>query len=142
MGNVLDLDGSLDYQEQFPEIPEGEYDARIDHVENTRIDSDSKYNGNPTLAVYVNVQVQGKDLQTRENIILNDDFTWKLCQLFVGTGQQKKGEPLPNLRRAINELAGQSCRVKVVKTKGKNSDRVFTNLTFLEKQQKAWGGGF
>ena len=142
MGNVLDLDGSLDYQEQFPDIPEGEYDARIDHVENTRIDGDSKYNGNPSLAVYVNVNVQGSDMQARENIILNDDFKWKLCQLFVGTGQQKKGEPLPNLRRAINELAGQSCRVKVVKTKGKKDDRVFTNLTFLEKKQAAWGGGF
>ena len=142
MGQVLDLDGSMEYQEQYPEIPEGEYDAVIDHIENTRIDNDGKYNGNPAAAVYINVHVQGQDMQHRETFILNSDFQWKLCQLFLGTGQQKKGEPLPNLRTALNQLAGQTCRVKVVKNKGKNGDRVFTNLTFLEKKQASWRGGF
>lgn len=144
MGDVMNLDGKMDYQEQYPEIPEGEYDAIIDHYENGRIDGNSKYNGNPSVNVYVNVHVQSQDMQHRESFILNTDFQWKLCQLFLGTGQMKKGESLPNLRAAFDQLAGQTCRVKVTRNKGKgdNADKTYTNLVFLEKKQAAWGGGF
>lgn len=139
---ALDLNEALEYQDnQFPEIPEGEYDAVIDHVENGRIDNDGKYNGYAVCNVYVNLQVGNQEMQHREGFILSTDFQWKLCQLFIGTGQMKKGEALPNLGAALGQLAGQTCRVKVTK-KGRGGDRVFTNLTFLEKKQAAWGGGF
>ena len=59
---------------------------------------------------------------------------------------EKKGEPLPNLGRALNELPGMACRVKIVKTKGKGAkaETTYTNIRYLEKKPAAnkWGGGF
>ena len=58
----------------------------------------------------------------------------------------KKGEPLPNLGRALNELPGLTCRIRVKKTPGKGdkADKTYTNITYLEKKPAAnkWGGGF
>ena len=145
MGNVLDLDGSISKESQFVDVPEGEYNARIDHVENAVCEWSNEYNGNPMRVVYVNVYLpNNEEAQLRENFLLNSDFEWKLSQLFLSTGQKKKGEPLPNLGRALNELAGQSCRIKVKKNKGKgdNADKTYSNIEFLEKKQASWGGGF
>lgn len=145
MGNVLDLDSSIEQESQFIDVPEGEYDGMIDHVESSLCTWSNEYNGNPQRTVYVNLYLpNNQETQLRENFVLNSDFEWKLSQLFLSTGQKKKGEPLPNLGRALNELAGQSCRVKVKKTKGKgeNAEKTYTNIEFLEKKQASWGGGF
>lgn len=146
MGNVLDLNGSIEQESQFVDVPEGEYDARIDHVEAGYCQWANEYNGNPMRTVYVNLTMpDGSEAQLRDSFVLNSDYEWKLSQLFLGTGQKKKGEPLPNLGRALSELPGMACRVRVVKTKGKgdNADKTYTNMQFLEKkQQKTWGGGF
>jgi len=144
MGNVLDLNGSIEQESQFVDVPEGDYDARIDHVESGMCQWANEYNGNPTRIVYVNLYLpNSQEAQLRENFVLNSDFEWKLSQLFLSTGQKKKGEPLPNLGRALNELAGQSCKVRVKKTKGKgeNAEKTYTNIEFLEKKQASWGGG-
>lgn len=145
MGNVLDLNDSISQESQFVEVPEGEYDARIDRVESGLCQWDGNYNGNPMRSVYVNLTLpDGSEAQLRDDFVLNSDFEWKLSQLFLGTGQKKKGEPLPNLGKALNELPGLTCRIRVKKTPGKgaNKEKTYTNITFLEKKQTAWGGGF
>ena len=146
MGNILDLNDSISQESQFVDVPEGEYDARIDHVDSGLCQWDGDYNGNPMRSVYVNVSLpDGGDAQLRDDFVLNSDFEWKLSQLFLGTGQKKKGEPLPNLGRALNELPGLTCRIRIKKTPGKgaNAGKTYTNIQFLEKKQaKGWGGGF
>ncbi len=147
MGNVLDLNGSIEQESQFVDVPEGEYEARIDHVESGFCQWANEYNGNPVRSVFVNlIMPDGSEAQLRDDFVLNSDFEWKLSQLFLGTGQKKKGEPLPNLGKALTDLPGMTCRVKVVKTKGKgaNADKTYTNMQFIEKkpQQNKWGGGF
>lgn len=147
MGNVLDLNDSINQESQFVDVPEGEYDARIDHVEAGLCSWDGQYNGNPMRTVFVNLQMpDGSDVQLRDDFVLNSDFEWKLSQLFLSTGQKKKGEPLPNLGRALNELPGMACMVKIVKTKGKGAkaETTYTNIRYLEKKPAAnkWGGGF
>lgn len=146
MGNVLDLNDSINQESQFTDVPEGEYDGRIDHVEQSLCQWANEYNGNPMRTVYVNLTMpDGSEAQISENFVLNSDFEWKLSQLFLGTGQKKKGEPLPNLGRALADLPGLTCRVKVKKTQGKGdkADKTYTNIAFLEKKQaKGWGGGF
>ena len=146
MGNILDLNDSISQESQFVDVPEGEYDARIDHVDSGLCQWDGDYNGNPMRSVYVNVSLpDGGEAQLRDDFVLNSDFEWKLSQLFLGTGQKKKGEPLPNLGRALNELPGLTCRIRSKKTPGKgaNAGKTYTNIQFLEKKQaKGWGGGF
>lgn len=145
MGEVLDLNGSIEKESEFVDVPEGDYNAVIDHVENGYCQWANEYNGNPMCTVYVNVQLPaGQDAQLRENFVLNTDYEWKLSQLFLSTGQKKKGEPMQNLGRALNELAGRSCQIRVKKNKGKgeNADKTYTNITFLERKQTGWGGGF
>ena len=145
MGNVLNMDDTIQQESQFVDVPEGEYDGRIDHVESGVCQWDGQYNGNPTREVYVNLRMpDGSDAQIRDTFVLNSDFEWKLSQLFLSTGQKKKGEPLPNLGKALNDLPGMSVRVKVAKTKGKgsNADKEYTNLRYIEKKPAKWGGGF
>ena len=147
MGNVLDLNDSINQESQFVDVPEGEYDARVDHVDSSLYQKDTQFNGNPMRSVYFNLTLpDGSEAQLRDDFILNSDFEWKLSQLFLSTGQKKKGEPLPNLGRALNELPGMTCRVKIVKNKGKGAkaETTYTNIRYLEKKPAAnkWGGGF
>ena len=113
MGNVLDLNDSINQESQFVEVPEGEYDGRIDHVESGICQWDGTYNGNPTRDVYVNLRMpDGSDAQLRDTFVLNSDFEWKLSQLFLGTGQKKKGEPLrPNWDMVVG--ARGKCEITV-----------------------------
>lgn len=147
MGNVLDLNDSISQESQFADVPEGEYDARVDHVEAGFCQWANEYNGNPLRSVFLNLSMpDGSEAQLRDDLVLNSDFEWKLSQLFLGTGQKKKGEPLPNLGRALNELPGLTCRIRIKKTQGKGdkADKTYTNITYLEKKPAAnkWGGGF
>ena len=143
MGEVLDLNSSIEKESEFIDVPEGEYDATIDHVESAVCQWTNDYNGNPMRNVFVNIHLpDGNDAQLREGFVLNSDFEWKLAQLFLSTGQKKKGEVMPNLGRALNELAGRNCRVRVKKTPRKDDpEKTYTNLTFLERKQVGWGGG-
>lgn len=145
MGNVLDLNGSIEKESQFVDIPEGEYDGVIDHVENDLCQWNNDYNGNPMISVYVNIQTMEGEGQLRDNIVLNSDFEWKLSQLFLGTGQKKKGQPLPNLGRAIQELPGMRVRVKIVKRPGKGdkANTFYSNIDkYIEKKPAPAGSGW
>ena len=51
MGNILDLNDSISQESQFVDVPEGEYDARIDHVDSGLCQWDGDYNGNPMRSV-------------------------------------------------------------------------------------------
>ena len=53
MGNVLDLNDSINQESQFVDVPEGEYDARIDHVEAGLCSWDGQYNGNLTTSCLI-----------------------------------------------------------------------------------------
>lgn len=149
MGEVLDLNSSINQESQFVDIPEGEYDAAIDHTEIDRCQWANEYNGQQMLVVYVNIPTPDGEGQLRDSIVLNTDFEWKLSQLFLGTGQKKHGEPIPNLGKAINDLPGMPVRVKVVKKEGKGdkAGTFYSNVgRYIEKKAKpqntGWKGGF
>ena len=94
MGSVLDLNDSISQESQFVDVPEGEYDARVDHVEAGFCQWTNEYNGNPLRSVFLNLYMpDGSEAQLRDDLVLNSDFEWKLSQLFLGTGQKKKGAP-------------------------------------------------
>lgn len=150
MGKALTLDSSIEQESQFIDIPEGTYDAAIDHTEIDKCQWANEYNGQDMLVVYTNISTPEGDGQLRDNIVLNTDFEWKLSQLFLATGQKKHGEPLHNLGQAINDLPGTPVRVEVIKKEGKGdkAGTFYSNIKrYIEKKQEkpantGWKGGF
>ena len=91
----LDLNGSIEQESQFTDIPVGDYEGIIDHYEIGTCDWDNEnYNGKKMLTIYINVDAGGQEVQLRDNIVLVKNMEWKLSQFFTSIGQKKKGEPL------------------------------------------------
>ena len=145
----LDLDGSIEQESQFIDLPAGDYDGIIDHYEIGVCQWDNEnYNGKKMLTVYINVEAGGKETQIRDNIVLVKNMEWKLSALFLGTGQKKKGEPLPNLGRAIKEMPGLRVRFSYVedKKRTRQDGTPYKNIgKYYEKKAAAttsgWSGG-
>ena len=138
----LDLNGSIEQESQFTDI--------IDHYEIGTCDWDNEnYNGKKMLTVYINVDVNGQENQLRDNIVLVKKMEWKLSQFFLGTGQKKKGEPLQNVGRAIQEMPGLRVRFSYVedKKRKRQDGTPYKNIgKYYEKKPAAtsagWNGGF
>lgn len=147
----IDLDGSIEQESQFIDIPVGDYDGIVDHCEINVCPWDNpNYNGKKMLTVYVNLMVGGQEAQVSDNIVLVHKMEWKLSQFFLGTGQKKKGEPLPNLNKAIREAPGLRVRVSYVedKKRKRQDGSPFKSIgQYYEKKPAAapaagWNGGF
>lgn len=146
----LDLNGSIEQESQFVDIPVGDYDGIIDHYELGTCDWDNEnYNGKKMLTVYINVYAGGQEVQLRDNIVLVKNMEWKLSQFFLGTGQKKKGEVLQNLGRAIQEMPGLHVRFSYVedKKRKRQDGTPYKNIgKYHEKKPAAtgagWNGGF
>lgn len=146
----LDLNGTIEQESQYVDIPVGDYDGVIDHYELGVCEWDNvNYNGKRMLSVFINLDVNGAEAQVRDNIVLVRNMEWKLSQLFLGTGQKKHGEPLPNLMKAINEMPGLRVRISYVedKKRKRQDGTPYKNIgKYYEKKANApaagWSGGF
>ena len=146
----IDLNGSIERESQFADIPVGDYEGIIDHYEIGTCDWDNEnYNGKKMLTVYINVDVNGQETQLRDNIVLVRNMEWKLSEFFNGTGQKKKGEPLQNVGRAIREMSGLRIRFSYVedKKRKRQDGTPYKNIgKYHEKKPAAtgagWNGGF
>ena len=145
----LDLNGSIEQESQFVDLPIGDYDGIIDHYEMDVCEWDNpNYNGKKMLTVFINVEAGGQENQLRDNIVLVHNMEWKLSQLFLGTGQKKKGEPLPHLMKAIQEMPGLRVRFSYVedKKRKRQDGTPYKNIgKYYEKKAAApatgWSGG-
>lgn len=145
----LDLNGSIEQESQFIDIPVGDYDGIVDHCEVGKCPWDNpNYNGKNMLTVFINVEADGQETQLRDNIVLVKSMEWKLSQFFLGTGQKKHGEPLQNLSRAIQEAAGLRVRISYVedKKRTRNDGTPYKNIgKYYEKKAtpaaSGWNGG-
>ena len=146
----LDLNGTVENESQFVDIPVGDYDGIIDHCEVGACPWDNPdLNGKKMLTVFINLMVDGQEAQVRDNIVLVRKMEWKLSQFFLGTGQKKHGEPLPNLGQAIREAAGLRVRISYVEDqKHKRQDGTpYKNIgKYYEKKaatpsSTGWSGG-
>ncbi len=147
----IDLNGSIEKESQFVDIPVGDYDGIIDHYELGVCEwANENFNGKRMLAIYINLDVNGHEVQISDNIVLVKALEWKLSQLFLATGQKKKGEPLPNVMRAIQESPGIRVRFSYVedKKRKRQDGTPYKNIgQYYEKKSAAspaagWNGGF
>ena len=147
----LDLNGAVENESQFVDIPVGDYEGIVDHCEVGSCNWDNPdYNGKKMLTVFINLSIDGQEAQVRDNIVLVRKFEWKLSQFFLGTGQKKHGEPLPNLGQAIREAAGLRVRISYVEdpkrtrqdgTHYKNIGKYYEKKASAPAARSGWSGG-
>ena len=140
-GYELDWDSTIDQDEQqFTDIPEGDYDFIVDHVERTFVgDTSEKYKGCKMATVYMNIQIPGsEEVSLRENFILHSNFAWKIGSLLVSTGIKKKNEPVTG--NYWQKLPGSRGRCKIVQNKGKNGNTYSNIKSFYEPSDKKDSG--
>lgn len=123
----LDWEDSIQKDEGWTELPEGDYDFTIDHFERGRSSGEGKLPACKMAIVYFNVQgPDGQEAQIRENFILHTSLEWKLSQLFRSVGLKQKDE---EIRMDWNALPGLTGRAHVtlepgIKDPSKNFNRI------------------
>lgn len=141
---AIEFGQAISQESQFVEIPDGEYDFKVEDVER------GQYNGSekipPCNAMRVNLEISmpdGGKGHISENFPLWDNMEWKLSEFFISIGMKKKGEPMPACNW-FTEVPGRTGRCRVVQKPGKKDpSKKFSNVDkFLEPQAKNWAGGF
>lgn len=147
--NTENTNQELDWNDEIEntgtiDIPDGEYDFIVDHYERSKVGGEGKYAGQNMAVIYCNILAGDAEPQIRTNIILNENFRWKLSQFFVSLGLMKD-EKGAKLRMNWNMVGGSRGRCKI-EHKPNYNDATKTHLEiteFLKPQgDKKWGSGF
>lgn len=120
-------DAEIQKDDQFPDVPDGDYDFVVDHFERAEFDGSEKIPPCHKAVVYFNILLPGgEQSQIKENYILHAKMEWKLSELFTGLGMKKKGEPM---RMDWNAIAGKRGRCKVEKQPDRRDpDKEYTHI--------------
>lgn len=142
----IDLDGSIEQEEKFIDLPVGDYEGVIDHCEFNRSTQEPPLNGKYVMSIFINVELDGNEVQVRKNINMIKKDEWKLSEFFLATGQKRRREALPNVRKAAQEAAGVRIRFKYDSFTPEGSDKERKYISkFYEKKASApttgWSGG-
>lgn len=147
--NTENTNQELDWNDEIEntgtiDIPDGEYDFIVDHYERSKVGGEGKYAGQNMAVIYCNILAGDAEPQIRTNIILNENFRWKLSQFFVSLGLMKD-EKGAKLKMNWNMVGGSRGRCKI-EHKPNYNDATKTHLEiteFLKPQGgKKWGSGF
>lgn len=144
IGRELDWDEEIENTPSFPDIPDGEYEFMVDHYERAVVGGEGKYAGQRMAVIYCNILAGDAEPQIKTNIILNENFRWKLSEFFISIGLMENKEGAKK-KMNWNEIGGRRGRCKV-EHKPNYNDATKTHLEitkFLEpKTDKKWGNGF
>lgn len=143
-GRELDFGCEIIQESQFVEIPDGEYEFRVESIERGRHNGSDKIP--PCNKMIVHLQIilpDGKEGHIQEQFILWSTMEWKLSQFFISIGMKKKGEPMPACNW-ISECAGRKGRCRIKKQKDRNDpDKSYSHVdAFLEPQPHDFSKGF
>lgn len=134
MNMELDWNDSIQKDEGWVELPEGDYDFTIDYFERSRSKGEGKLPPCHMAIVYFNVHTpDGQEVQIRENFILHRSLEWKLSQLFRSVGMKQKGE---KIHMDWNALPGLSGRAHIVLEPGmKDPTKKYNRIKELYPKQ-------
>lgn len=105
----LDWNDSIEKDEGWVELPEGDYDFTIDYFDRSRSKGEGKLPPCNMAVVYFLVKApDGQEVQIRENFILHRSLEWKLSQLFRSVGMKQKGEKIHMDWNALPGLTGRA----------------------------------
>lgn len=97
--------------EEFPLIPDGDYEFIVEKFERSRFNGSTKMP--PCNQAKLTIKVFNQQVETHivHTLLLHTKTEWALSQFFTAIGQKKKGEPL---RMDWNRAIGASGRCKVI----------------------------
>lgn len=105
----LGWEDSIQNDDSFITIPEGDYDFVIDHYERSRSKGGEKIPPSNMAIVYFRIAgPDGQEVMIREQFILHQRMEWKLSQLFCSVGLKKKGERITMNWNALPGLSGRA----------------------------------
>ena len=141
----LEFGGAVTKESQFTDIPDGEYDFRVEKIERARHPGSEKIPACGKMVAHLTVTLpDGGTAKLQENFVLWDTLEWKLSQFFICIGLKKKGEPLPACDW-IAEIPGRTGRAKIKRQPDRNDPtKSYSHVdTFLEPKPRDWSkGGF
>lgn len=107
---------------EFPLLPEGDYNFTISKVERARHGGSEKIP--PCNMAKVTFTIWGEEdkVEITENFYLCNKFEWKLSALFLAIGMKKHGEPLKMNWNAVPNKTGK-CHVYIDTYYKQNDDR-------------------
>lgn len=97
--------------EEFPLIPEGDYEFIVEKFERSRFNGSAKMP--PCNQAKLTIKVFNSQVETHiiHTLLLHTKTEWALSQFFTSIGQKRKGEPL---RMDWNRVFGASGKCEVI----------------------------
>jgi hypothetical protein len=119
--------------EEFPILPEGDYQFIVEKFERSRFNGSENIPACNQAKLTIKVFNQQVETHIVHTLLLHTKTEWALSQFFTAIGQKKKGEPL---RMDWNRVIGASGKCKVIIKKYNGND--YNNISKfypLENQQ-------
>ena len=143
-GRALEWGCEITQESQFVDIPDGEYDFKVESLERGQHNGSDKIPPCNKMIVRLSIKMpDGTEPTIQEQFIMWSTMEWKLSQFFISIGLKKKGEPMPSCNW-MTEIPGRTGRCKLKKQQDRNNpDKSYTHVdTFLEPKVKDWKKGF
>lgn len=115
MERELGWEDTIEKENEFILLPEGDYDFRVEKYERARFAGSDKMPACPMAIVYLAIEAgNGQSVTVKHNLMLHTKTEWALSAFFGSIGQKKKGE---KLKMNWNYVPGSTGRLKLgVKT--------------------------
>ena len=143
-GHALEFGCEITQESQFADIPDGEYDFKVESIERAQHNGSEKVPACGKLVVTLAIKMpDGSEPTIKENFLMWSTLEWKLSQFFICIGLKKKGEPMP-ATNWLTEIPGRTGRCTVKKQPGKDDpSKLYTHVDkYLEPAPKNWSKGF
>ena len=105
--------------EEFPILPEGDYQFIVEKFERSRFNGSENIPACNQAKLTIKVFNQQVETHIVHTLLLHTKTEWALSQFFTAIGQKKKGEPL---RMDWNRVIGASGKCKVIIKKYNGND--------------------
>lgn len=127
----LDWDEPIRNVSGFVELPEGDYDFVIDHLDRARSQGEGKLPPCKMAVVYFDVTApDGSVARIKENYLLHTSLEWKLAELFKGAGLMREDEK--EIPAKWHLLPGCTGRAKVTLVPGyKDPSKKYNKIDML-----------
>lgn len=124
--------------DEFPLLPEGDYDFVVSKFERGRFNGSDKMPACNQAIVYLRIHhSELGDVEIRHSLLLHSKTEWMLSSFFASIGQKKKGEPLKMNWSLVPGSSGR-CKIGIKTYKDNDYNEV---KKFYPKEEKTFTPG-
>lgn len=134
----LDWDGTIEKDNSFILLPDGDYKFTVKMYERGRFNGSDKMPPCAQATVHIEIEAPEGTVTLKNNLFLHTKTEGILSSFFASIGQKKKGEPL---RMNWNNVVGSTgmCKISSKEYNGNTYNEIKRFLP-AEEQQPATGG--